>query len=902
MIVKILKGGINMKQRNKINRIIVLVLVLVLLFSYSPNAWIIDAKTKNNDTTYTSYDEFRITVDGTVYQTKAYINKNKEVYVTSSAAENLLGKKPSDTIKINGKTYTSLSRLAKQCKVGSYEYDNVMKASYIWTRDNNNFSDENRIKYYAFGTPSEKQISYKEFFKLLDKTIKIADSKKLSKWNKMLKEARTSSRKMTRLEGMMAILYAAVTLGADYSEFNIDWSRINNEIGEKCWDEIEMIQKTGNPYRYLKNPYPYDLGGFKESQYVYDGWDAVSVAYRYSFGRISLLNQKTIFDYDSTKKTMNLGSIMTYSDALNALSRFLDSVEKKESENQYISLSDQHAVSYDQSIITTELLGQAKDMSDIKSGDVSDWCGFVLSSSSYENREIDTNQFDYDAKHTSEWGFSCIRYMITYQSLFDKRVTKVDEAKLKKLDQLVASAIKYNIHLNLVTFTMPGRWSKTDNDTYTSTGEFDLFTNKDRQKEAYAVWNLLAKRYQNIPSSVLSFCPIWETQNYNLSTGLSVEVYTPEQVAVVYEKLVSTIKNYGKDRLVIYEATSTSDLDYIFQESKAVQDTIQKKHEMVQMITNFCEFPYVYAEMTAVEGEHIDNNNHSMFKPGYPTTIYAAKSFFRQGEAMELNGDLVKGTTLNLYLSKVDGNGSFRVTGNGKELYSEQLSAKNYKTDSPLSRYYPYAKSDKCIKITLTETIDNLKFEYGGEYWEWSGMDITLPPKYEVKRWWNTSSYDLFLKGEKATLSAITPKLKSTSNIMISPNSEESGDKITIHSDISFTTNAVKAESNKETINQWGNKVAEFAPSSLVRCEAATFDTGTDLKSALSYYEDFLKMCRKEKLGWLANDYDAIMAIAPEFTSFKFGGAHSVPYDDSYLLVELLKLYQKYATKPKTIL
>ena len=860
------------------------------------------AKTKNNSFTYASYDEFRITLDGTVYQTKAYITQKNEVYVTSTVAKTLFGKKPSVTVTINGKIYASLSGLAKQCKVASYEYDNVMKASYIWTKNNNNkFSDENRIKYYALGTPSEKQITYKEFFELLDKTIKIADSKKYKKWNSMLKEARKSSRKMTRVEGMMAILYAAVTLGSDYSEFNINWSKINDEIGEKCWDEIDQLQETSNLFQYLKNSYPYNLGGFKETEYVYDGWNVVAVAYRYSFGRISLLNNQTLFDYDAINKNMHMSSIMTYSDALNALSRLLDSVEKKETENQYISLSDQQVLSYDKSIITTELLEQAENMTNIKNGDVSDWCGFVLNGHSYENRKIDANQFDIDAKHMSEWGFSFVRYMITYQSLFDKRVTKVDQTQLKKLDRLVASAIKYNIHLNLVTFSMPGRWPDNDFNTYTSTGEFDLFTNEDRQKEAYAVWELLAKRYQNIPSSVLSFCPLWEAQNYNLSTGLPAEYYTPEQVAVVYEKLVSTIKKYGNDRLVIYEPTANSSSAFMVQDSKAIQDAIQGKYHNVQMITNFCEMPYVYAEMTAVEGEHIDNNNHSMFKPGYPTTIYAAKYCFEQKEFMEFNGDLVKGTTLKLYLSKVEGEGTFKVTGNGKELYSEQLSTKIYETNSPLTRYYPYAKSDKCISITLTKEIDQLKIEYSGDYWEWSGIDVTLPRKYEVKRWWNTSSYDLFLEGKEETLSAISPKLKATSNIMISPNNDYSGDKITIYSDISFTSNAVIAQANKETINQWGDEIAEFAPSSLVRCEAANFNSGTDLESALSYYEDFLEMCKKNKLGWLSNDYDAIIAYESEFASFKFCGVQSVQYDESYLLVELLKLYQKYTPKPKTI-
>lgn len=290
-----------------------------------------------------------------------------------------------------------------------------------------------------------------------------------------------------------------------------------------------------------------------------------------------------------------------------------------------------------------------------------------------------------------------------------------------------------------------------------------------------------------------------------------------------------------------------------------------------------------------------------MFKPGYPNTIYAAKYCFGKNEPMEFDGDLVKGTTLRLYLSKVKGEGSFKVTGNGKELYSKQLSTMNYKTDSPLSRYYPYAKSDKCITITLAEKIDNLKIEYSGDYWEWSGIDVTLPKEYEVKRWWNTSGYDLFLEGKEETLSALSPKLKKTSNIMISPNSSDSGDKITIHSDVSFTSNAVREQANKDTINHWGNVVSKFAPSSLVRCEAASFCIGTDLESALSYYEDFLEMCNKNKLGWLSNSYDAIMNDEPKFISFKYGGAKSVPYDKSNLQVDLLELYQKYAIKPKAI-
>jgi len=63
-------------------------------------------------------------------------------------------------------------------------------------------------------------------------------------------------------------------------------------------------------------------------------------------------------------------------------------------------------------------------------------------------------------------------------------------------------------------------------------------------------------------------------------------------------------------------------------------------------MANFCENPFVYAEMTDVAGAHIDHENHSMFNPAYPTTIYAAQYHIENGLPLEMNGTAQSEPTL----------------------------------------------------------------------------------------------------------------------------------------------------------------------------------------------------------------------------------------------------------------
>ena len=74
------------------------------------------------------------------------------------------------------------------------------------------------------------------------------------------------------------------------------------------------------------------------------------------------------------------------------------------------------------------------------------------------NPQMEKDFSEEEMKQAANWGFNSVRVMLTYRTFFDEDANTVDLNKLKQLDKLVAAAMRYNLHLNLVTMTVPGRW------------------------------------------------------------------------------------------------------------------------------------------------------------------------------------------------------------------------------------------------------------------------------------------------------------------------------------------------------------------------------------------------------------------------------------------------------------
>ncbi len=815
----------------------------------------------------------RIVVDGHVNTVNALQYKG-DWYLTPKDISTILNVKMAVTYK----GYASLSLAAKKKNV-SYEYDPILNAAYVWTEET--YSKGGEIDYSRaialglvseeFQKNSERTITPKEFGKLLTLVINRTDATKLKEFEKNVAPALASTRPMRRGEGFVMAYYAAESIGAGKRNNDFDHTVIPTS---RFWDTNGLALEQLFP-NVMNGPVSWnDEGGDKWQNYF-------TAAFLWTAWHSSPTSGAQVFEYDSVKNTMGQTELLTVHDAVCAAVRIYDSFAGP---TKLAALNSSDGLNYDKSIITKELLSKAQGLKEVRGDNPPVWNGFVLSNGGYyEVKDITVPEKE--LRNIANWGFNSVRYMVTYQTLFDEKVHSVNLNNMRKLDEIIAKAIKYNLHVDLLTYTLPGRWAASDPKTFVATGEFDLFTNMDRQKEAKALWEVLAERYKDIPSATLSFCPIWEAQNYTLSSGLSVTPYTEDDVASVYNMLLNTIKKKDPDRFVIYEPTPANSAETIIAQSGKIRSTILSSHPDALMMANFCENPFVYAEMTAVEGANIDTNNHSMFKPGYPTTIYAVQRHISNEEPLLLDGELVKGTKLNIYLSKVEGSGKFEILADGQSLYKEQLDSKTYSVEPPLSGYYPYAKSEKAISVLLPSDFKELQVKFNGSWFEWSGMDVTLPAKYAVKRWWFMSGYDAMLSGQEH----VKPTLKTTSNIMISPNSYEAGRKITIRPDVTFETPVISAESNKRTIEEWAQSMAKFSPKMIIRFENATFNIGTINDAALKYYEDLLTIFEKYGFGWYSNDYTGMVS-----SEYSYAGSNPVKYKGLSLNVELLKLLQKH--------
>lgn len=764
--------------------------------------------------------------------------------------------------------YANLREVAKKADI-SYEHDSVLNAAYIWTDQPYGRASDDFSRAISLGLVPDslqadagRQITAAEFRSLLLAMINKLTPEKAAWFEE---NVTTYDKPLLRGEGYVMAFYAAKTVGADIANYGFDNAKAD---GGNFWDS--SIYQLDALYPHVwDGPVKYLSGG--------DEWENYFVAsFLWSFWYASPCSERQVFEYDEAVGSMRQNEPLTVREAVNAAVRIYDGFVAPA---KYVPLDDAGAVAYDKSIITDGLLDKAKALPAIMRDNAPALKGFVLS---YEDGSYDEN----DLRTIANWGFNSVRLMIKYQTFFDKDANQVDIGKVKHLDALISFAIKYNLHLNLLTSNLPGRWTSIDFSTYQTTGGLDLFTNPEMQKEANAVWAMLAERYKDIPGSALSFCPIWEAQNHNLSSGLPVPPYTDQDVANVYVQLVDTIKAHDPDRFIIFEPTANNSPQDILNESGSIKKAVQAKYPDALMMANFCETPFVYAEMTAVAGDNIDIQNHSMFKPEYPVTVYAAQYHLGKNTPLEISGALKAGTRIDLYLSQVDGKGVFTVNADGNALYSETLSTAKYGTDAPLSGLYPYAKSDKLISVTLPSDTAELQINYSGQWFEWSGADITLPSEYSVKRWWFSSGYDAMLSGGERP----NPVLRETSTIMISPNSYDSGRQITVNEDISYTSGAIIAQSSKQTVDDWAMTMAAYSPYLVVRFEEAGFSIGCTHDSALRYYDDLLSALGKYGMSWYSNDYYSITHADTGL----YAGLEPVRYNGYSIDAEMLKLMQQH--------
>jgi len=169
------------------------------------------------------------------------------------------------------------------------------------------------------------------------------------------------------------------------------------------------------------------------------------------------------------------------------------------------------------------------------------WRGFNLTNRF--NRDYDNTPYqEKDFKEMAELGFNFARLAIDYRTyIVDGDWTQFDEGWFANLDEVLDWGEQYGIHVCINLHRIPGY-------TVASPSEAtDLWTNTETQQVAALHWARFAERYQDIPSSRLSF---------NLLNEPDDNV-TAEQYANVVAILATAIREHSPDRLIICDG-----LDY----------------------------------------------------------------------------------------------------------------------------------------------------------------------------------------------------------------------------------------------------------------------------------------------------------------------------------------------------
>ena len=113
---------------------------------------------------------------------------------------------------------------------------------------------------------------------------------------------------------------------------------------------------------------------------------------------------------------------------------------------------------------------------------------------------VDGHFVEWEFKALHDWGFNFARLPIDYRILTcDDDWTKLDEKKMKCVDEAIAWGRKYGIHVQVALHRIPG-YCILD-----QTEAFPLGTSPVAQDAAAKMWATFARRWKGVPNEALSF-------------------------------------------------------------------------------------------------------------------------------------------------------------------------------------------------------------------------------------------------------------------------------------------------------------------------------------------------------------------------------------------------------------
>lgn len=722
-----------------------------------------------------------------------------------------------------------------------------------------------------------QQITSQEFKALLKPLIEKYSPDKMEYFN-----SRISDYDAPVYRGIAACMvwYVARCIDVDTNNSTLEHSSVE-DVFDNLWDLPAFTDIM-----------PYAFSPLDDD--VENKWDEAIHAILWNASHVSNISGIEIVGFDTENVKWSWNKPFLWEDAVRAITRLYDSFEP---EIVYASIDDPRVTTPDASIITPELIAYAakKEIHDIKDlpRQIGFFCGEGNGDLTQPWRFGTTAK---DIKEWASWGFNSLKYVPSWKHLFNIDM----EANLnvfKSLDEMVAAAMEYGVHLYFGFCAVPGYgmyWAENYRDDYIM--DTDILNPEKRQK-AVNIWKAIATRYKDVPNVNLSFCPIQEiTALYSPEGFGEGQSFTPEQILDFVDIMVDAIKEVTPERFIFYDAfcfnlpTKNNDLmPMALQQYKHMAE----KYKNTRLVNNHMDMAYMFYEYSQGDG-NIDWAHHSVWVPTYPITLYDANSMIHDDNMLTIDGCLPEGTSIDFYIADAD-NATMIIAADSKTLYEETING-DFNMGYANAYGEQFKKSDKKVTVLLNHDTKEVVLSASTGVFNWCGIEVKLPESYTVSRWWKPSGWDveLGLITEEEVSQGWT--MKPTSSVKIGSFTKDwdgGGLNITIKDDVTFTSDHFYSISNKETTEQMVKEVCENFPKWSCRFEDILV---TDMTGALNYWDETLEIFQRynidvwiSAIGLLSEEQLAPFRIC-DYEGEDFEGHHNFN-------VKLLKVLQKYMDK-----
>ena len=294
--------------------------------------------------------------------------------------------------------------------------------------------------------------------------------------------------------------------------------------------------------------------GISDSDICWGNGDSGEYWYFYDFGNASVSHYAVlIYDRTTGEKVMSLDDHQAFrpqedlltKDAIQIALRYYRSFPKMPKEVAYDSVQG-----YNKDIITDELLNKQSDLPDCSNQHLPQWKGLMVpcmmhptgTATACDPDDILTQT---DIQLIKEAGFNYIGLNIGFASLQEPfyHGGMVNESQLEYLDQVIAWCIQNDIHMEIRcnTPSCSGDWGLVVDD-FEKIESMDnaMFTDTSIRDDFAAFWQMLARRYAEIPNIYLGFNLLCEP-----------EVHSDQVYVETFQPIVEAIRKESPDRCIV---------------------------------------------------------------------------------------------------------------------------------------------------------------------------------------------------------------------------------------------------------------------------------------------------------------------------------------------------------------